>query len=454
MKRDDRDKLVLGSIITFIFLIFQLCTRSIPNNYYQNGINPLIDPIERFKVDQESGNSIVRVKNEDASLAVPFLDKINKFWYVGGQPQIRNAEYIRLISASNPDSNGLIMSNGIGDNTINDFEIIMKFKISSNKDQINTKKATSSSEGLVLLITPENEFLTTDLHSTYSKRQYEINSGGILPSSTDLMGFPKNFPGLSLVLDCYQNDKSTITSAPFFDAFINNDPSKYHYDRFSDGKDSNIIKLNPNHIKLKDSMLSGDDVELRLIYLESINFLKIDIKYESEGNIWIELYQSKNPLFVPKNPKTGQRFIGVGALSNENPVNIDILNIQTNEFHWEGKDESIEESFDYVQKVQLFLQKEFGQRVTMERDEFIKWKYLKAQPSYKHTENTRKSTKFKKDKITNQTLPTRIARGLFKVVLYVLILAFIYLATVYIRVTIRHIKKRNNYNDGLLPRYV
>lgn len=400
---------------------------------------------EKVDISQERRSNIVRIKNYDASLNIPFLDKINKYWYVGGNTQIRNANFIRLTGSGSQNSHGIVMSNGLGDNTIDDFEITLRFKISSNN---NNKRETS--EGLALMIASENKFLKDDLYSSFAKKQYEMNSGGILPGDDNLMGFPKNLPGLALVIDTNDNISNKKVRAPFFSAFVNNNPKEYFYDRESDGENSNVIKLTDKHIKLKKSILEGEVVELRLIYLESISFLKVDVRYTSNENYWIELLQSNAPLYLPKNLETNQRYIGIGALAKENAANIDILNIATNEFHWRGRDEVDEHEFDFAKEIQLFLKEEFGKRTAIEKDNYTKWQLMKAQPSFEFKENVQHE-----DMPNSNNRIGRFFSFILKSFLYLFLTCMLYLLSVYIRVSIKHVNNFGNKRrqSGLLPVY-
>lgn len=209
---------------------------------------------------------VTRVPNNDASLSIPYLNKVNRFWHVGGATQIRNTQSIKLTQDRDQDKHGLVLSNGIGDNTINDFEIVYKFRISHGSD---TK---FMGDGMCFAITPENGFLMQDLKSSYARRQYMMNSHGVIGDNTDLMGFPKNLPGLFVVLDTYRNQGHNHEDVPFMDVFLNVAPESDSYDAKSDGELSTSLRLNTKgHIELKKNILWNEVTKLRIIYLESIS---------------------------------------------------------------------------------------------------------------------------------------------------------------------------------------
>ncbi|EDO18120.1 hypothetical protein Kpol_1031p24 [Vanderwaltozyma polyspora DSM 70294] len=378
----------LATFIVALFILFQIVAQRWSNKRLENELNS-----SNYFGFTDRNSDISKVFNLDASLSVPFLDKINKFWHVRGETQIRNSEFIRLTKAGSHNTHGVVLSNGIGDNTINDFEILVKFRLSRREaSDINNKKNSKSNdmgEGMVFVVTPENDFITKDFTSDAAKEEYMRTSGGVIGHDMTLMGFPRNLPGLALVIDTYQNSKRPTSGAkiPFMDAMLNVDPAKDFYDRDSDGdaSTSTSLKLNDHHIQLNDSIMDGDITTMRIIYLESISFLKVDIKYKSEGDYWIELFHATEDVFIPKNAKTGQRFIGIGAVNGIATENVDILDVQTNEFHWDDHDESSEESYDYVKEVQKYLSQEYGQMISMEMDEYKRWKMIKAQPNYQTT---------------------------------------------------------------------
>lgn len=423
-------KLLVALLIATLFIIFH--QRTDPSNKEISGA---------FNDERILANKplrIQRVFNPDASLSVPFLDKINKYWHVGGSTQIRNFDGIRLTNAQHPTTYGTLLSNGIGDNTINDFETTFNFKISSNSNSL-------IGDGVSFLISSENEFVLKDLRSSFALRQYVLNSGGVMAGDTSLMGFPKNLPGLVIVLDTFSN--TGTNEIPFIDIFLNINPQTDSYELSSDGERSTSKRLNTDHIPLKKSILNGDIVKLKIIYMESVNFLKIDIQYESEGNYWIELFQSDKMVRLPKNSKSGQRYIGVGAMNGYFSESVELFNIHTSEYHWDNGDESIEDTLEYAREAQLFLAREFNHRISMEVDELKRWKMSKSQPNYQ-VYNSKKLNK-------NVSFWSRTLSFIVNIILFVGITVAVYLGSVYIRVSKKHLKnlqKRRRTNSvGLLP---
>ncbi|CDF87420.1 BN860_05952g1_1 [Zygosaccharomyces bailii CLIB 213] len=439
MKRDALNQLGIVVGIVLLFFLGEAGIRSIgresEDGYY---VRP---------------SQVRRYINEDASLHIPFLDKLSKFWYVEGRPEIRNADYVRLTKVGAPVEHGVVVSNGVGDNTINDFEIVVKFRITPKNK--HAKKAgrgpTWMGDGMAIVITPEKDFVNPSRYvSRYAKKQFDINSGGVLLGNTEMMGFPRNLPGLNLVIDTFQNSKSSRAMIPFLDIMINTSPREQYYDAATDGAASTAMKLTQTPIRLKRSVVQGDVTEIRIIYMESINTVKVDVKYAQEGDYWIELYQSRLPVPVPKNRRTGQRYIGIGGLTGELTQTVDVLSVDTSEFHLKDQDESSEDTYDYAKEVQLFLAQEFKQKVSLEEDEFQRWKIMKAQPNFASSDTSPASRPRK---------PRSLLRGGFcwlgkMMALGILIIA-LYLASVYIRVSAKHISKtqrrRRAQSMGLLP---
>lgn len=436
MRRDGSFKLALAIFIAVLFALFQV------GSYYfahRSPSAPFSDPLHPESLFRKS--QIIKTSNKDASLSIPFLDKISKYWYVGGETEVRNAAFIRLTKAGTSNQHGIILSNGIGDNVIDNFEIIVKFRLSTQEKNSEKKKSYPlMGDGMAIAITSEKDFLRKDLHSSYARKLYEINSGGVLVDNKDMMGLPRNLPGVAVIIDTYKNHKGTKTAIPFLDAILNTSPKTQWYDLASDGRETTALKLNQNHIRLKQSIVEGDVTQLRIIYLESINFLKIDIQYSKEGNYWIELFQTHDIPPLPVNKETGQRYIGISALTGEITETVDVLGAETNEFHWEGKDESVEESFDFAKEMQLFLAQEYNQKIALEKDEFQKWKMLKSQPNYH----------------TNEQKPAEIIKFSFMKtsVIFFSIITIIYLVSVYVRVSMKHFirtKRKRAKSTGFLP---
>ncbi|QLQ78550.1 hypothetical protein HG537_0A07970 [Torulaspora globosa] len=382
-------------------------------------------------IDTDSASvrsQIQRVPNWDASLSIPFLDKVSKFWYVGGDTEIRNNEFVRLTRAGSGGHHGLILSNGLGDNTIDNFETVVKFRILPNI-------GTLVGDGMAIVITPEKDFLLQDLVSSYARRQYEINSGGVAAGDTQMMGLPRNLPGLAVIIDTYKNYGKTRTPVSFLDVLLNTSPSTQAYDADTDGAKTSAIKINRNKIRLKRSVITGETVQLRLIYIESENFLKIDIQYTGEGDYWIELLRTHLPTVLPRNMESNQRYIGISASTGELSQAVDILGIQTNEYHLEGNDDL---SKDFLREIELFYLQEFNDKIAMEKDEFQRWKMAKSRP--KSQANQEVSAK-----------PKRHASFVQRPAFFLMILICIYLASVYIRVSIKHFLNANQ-RSRILPR--
>lgn len=133
---------------------------------------------------------------------------------------------------------------------------------------------------------------------------------------------------------------------------------------------------------------------------------------------------------------------------------VELLDVSTSEFHWNNKDESIEDTYDYVKEAELFLEQEFGEVLDMEPDEFIKWKMVKAQPNLNVVAPP-----------PGQPVSGRPHSRLFSAVLvvwhyseFLLLIIGVYLISVYVRVfqkrykRIRFKRQRGkSHSVGLLP---
>ncbi|SCW03240.1 LAFE_0G06084g1_1 [Lachancea fermentati] len=415
------EKQVHGAIILLVFLIFQLAGRYLKQHegdLDSNGLLPRRVP------------RVQRYHNSDASLCAPFLDKINEYWITKGEPQIRNYEDIRLTSRGRVGQYGVVMSNGVGDNTVDDFEIEVTFKIYNDRSKPkNTQQLIG--DGMAIVISPEKDFMSHNMLSSYARKQYEHNSGGILGNDRTMMGFPKNLPGLAIVVDTYRNSKKTKLQPPFLSLMLNIDPEQHHYSPETDGEESTGYSLKPL-TKLKKSLVTGAVTKLRIIYLESIGFLKIDMDYSSNGN-WIEIYQKDSGLFLPKNMKTGQRFIGVGASTGELTETVEIKRVDTYEFHWEGHDE---DNYDYVEEMKFFLAHEYGEYVNLGHDDFANWKMARAE-----------GLEF--DSLASQQ--DQKSGYFFFLFKWCIILFSIYMLSVYVRVSLRRLKMvKQKHKHGLL----
>lgn len=401
-------------------------------------------------------SKVRRVFNPDSSLSVPFLDKISRFWHIGGTAEVRNMRSITLTTAGQSGKHGLVLSNGIGDNIITDFEIIVDFKIygRGRDPYIGRDPKARIGDGMAVVITPENGFLMQDLVSSFSQRQYEINSGGVNSRNSEMMGLPNNLPGLAVILDTYINSYKTDVGAPFLDVIINRDPAKNSYSVSSDNADSTSEKLNNEHIKLKRSSVTGDKSRLRIIYSETIGFLKVDIQYEEEGAYWIELFQKKGVL-LPKNSENGQRYVGISAMTGDASETVEIFKVETNEFHWDKQPDNedvtsddnnpTENTYDYAIELQNFLSNELGQRIALEKDDFTRWKMKISQPNFQ--------VDLPEDDIKNNRGKTHESNSKMKYIVAVLFFVLIYFCSVYIRVTTKHLRRRRrkSRSDGLLP---
>ncbi|CAB4254596.1 similar to Saccharomyces cerevisiae YKR044W UIP5 Protein of unknown function that interacts with Ulp1p, a Ubl (ubiquitin-like protein)-specific protease for Smt3p protein conjugates [Maudiozyma barnettii] len=418
-----RNKFGIAVIISLLFFIFH--THNNTNEY--NGIHI---PTLRQNLGKpnfaRSYNSLIRVRNTDVTLSAPYLDKINKNWHVGGSTMIRNNGFIQLTRSGETNRAGSLLSNGVGDNKINNYETVYDFKLQD-----------SHGDGMAFVMTSENGFIWRDLTSSYALRQYMTNTNGILPNDITMMGFPKNLPGLAIILQT-----NTVTGIPECDIYLNLDPSQHSYDFESFGRDSSSIKLNQYSIRLNENILNGQRTRLRIIYLESIRFLKIDISY-TQGRNWEELYINQDlPWDLPKNRRSGERYIGVSSLAKHNSQSVSLFSIWTNEFHWSNnRDETMEIANDEFKKDALnFIQREYGVVVTT------------------NTKNIQKQVP------TKQQSPWFQSFGWIwlKIIAIIIILMIIYLMSIYLRVITKHVhklkkkrlrrlRKKNNKDDMLLP---
>lgn len=436
-------------LICVLFGTFQLLMGT--GELHSGGMGSVVRP----EPENHRSNDRVRVKkvfNPDASLSVPFLDKINKYWHIGGTAEVRNMKSIMLTSAGQSGKHGVVLSNGIGDNTITDFEIVVDFRIYGREQ----RQSSHIGDGMAIVITPENGFLVRDLVSSFSRKQYEINSGGVHAKNVDLMGLPNNLPGLALVFDTYKNNYRTDVEIPYLDLILNTDPQKDMYSVNTDNLESTSKKLTPKHIKLHPSTIKGDITKLRIIYSETIGFLKVDIQYQKEGDYWIELYQSNEKIYLPKNKSSGQRFIGISALTGDATENVEILAVSTNEYHWNSYEREIQDSttndnlprsYEYAQALKNYLLNEFGHRIALEKDDYTRWKMKMAQPNYENDLN---------DRVENQHVNNNKhqSKSSSRYIILLLFLVLIYISSVYIRVTKKHLrrlKRRRATSQTLLP---
>ncbi|SMN19311.1 similar to Saccharomyces cerevisiae YKR044W UIP5 Protein of unknown function that interacts with Ulp1p, a Ubl (ubiquitin-like protein)-specific protease for Smt3p protein conjugates [Maudiozyma saulgeensis] len=419
-----RNKIGIAVIISLLFFIFHTHNNT---NEYTNGI---YIPTLRQKLDQptfshirRAYNGLIKVRNNDVSLFAPYLDKINNNWHVGGSTMIRNNGFIQLTRSGETNRAGSLLSNGVGDNKINNFETVYDFKLQD-----------SHGDGMAFVMTSENGFIWKDLTSSYALRQYLINTNGILPNDITMMGFPKNLPGLAIILRT-----NTMSQIPECDIFLNLDPSQHSYDFESSGRDSSSIKLNQYSIHLNKNLLNGQRTRLRVIYLESISFLKIDISY-TQGQTWEELYINLNLSWeLPKNQRSGERYIGISSLAKHNSQSVSLFSIWTNEFHWSNnRDETMEITNDEFKKDALnFIQSEYGV-------------VIKSGSSGDTTNQPKTQTSWIRS----------FGWIWLKIIGIIIILVIIYLMSIYLRVIKKHIHKlkkkrlrrmhKKNYKDNML----
>lgn len=428
MRNDGPFKLLLGVSIAAIFALFQVGA----NHWANDGASKSSHFVRE--------SQIRKVHNRDASLNIPFLDKISKHWYVGGETEIRNTRSIRLTRAGGTDQHGLILSNGMGDNTIDNFETVVTFRISP---QEGSGSQALVADGVAIVVTAEKDFLRQDLVSSYARKQYELNSGGVQAGDTSMMGLPANLPGMAIVIDTFKNQPKTSATVPFMDILLNTSPRTQSYDLDSDGAGTTALKLNQGRIRLKKSMVQGDLTRLRLIYLESENFLKVDIQYAEEGDYWIELFQThlKEPL--PRDDETNQRYIGVSALTGEISQTVDVLSVETNEFHLKDMDDT---SSDFLREIELYFIQEYNEKIALEEDSHQKWKMSKSQPRYETDQNASGGAATKREH--------RLGQFAKNFSVFFIIITIVYLASVYIRVSMKHVirsKRHRSKSVGLLP---
>ncbi|AGO12791.1 AaceriADR324Wp [[Ashbya] aceris (nom. inval.)] len=361
---------VTSILVVITFVVFHLMFPALDLDQGDPATQGL-SVVDRWIKEQESqALRVNRFYNGDASLMAPFLDKINKYWHVSGTAQIKNWEHIELSLRGQKDRWGVLLSNGIGDNTIDDFETIVDFSIDTQAYN------AAVGDGMAIVITSQQDYMREDLHSSYARKQYMLNNALELDNH-DLMGFPRNLPGLAIVLDTYKNDPETKLIPPFISMYLNQNPSKEYYDAASDGRRSTSLQLMqlPAHI-------SNGRSKIRIIYLESVGFLKVDIDYSGKGQ-WIQLFKQATGVQLPKNPATGERYIGIGSRTGTYSQTVILHNVETYEYHWASSTSAEgaegEDTFDYVQEITKFLKWQLGESIKMEEDEYLKWSLLRTQ---------------------------------------------------------------------------
>lgn len=459
-----RKFLIAFAITLSVILLKQIST----NNDFNNNNKNITEAILRKQQftnyqfhNQHINDRKLRIKknwNSDASLMAPYLDKLNKFWHVSGSTEIRNHKGVKLTTLYKPHTYGTIISNGIGDNTINDFETTFKFNVLKAKDQI-------PGDGFSFIISSENEFALRDLRSSFALRQYLITSKGVMGQDTSMMGFPKNLPGLAIVIDTYANLEENVEKVPFANIYVNFNPQRAAYDLKSDGLRSSSRQLNKNAIPLKKEIMEGIDTEIRVIYLESISFLKIEIRYsnynnkdlENEG--WIELFHNDGSnILIPKDHVTGQRYIGMGALTGELTESVELISVKTYEFHWNNGNEKMEDTFEYAKEAVELIKREYQTHIELEENSFKKWKMVKHKELDDNMSNT-----FDNLQLNTPSRWITMRRIFLIIVVLPMIIIMLYFFTLYIRVAKKHFKKirkrrhsdnftaNGKYHDYALP---
>lgn len=454
-------KFTIAMVITLSVIIlrqFNFNTDFVGNNNITNNI--VQNNYEKLKLNRDSENyssnnrklKINKIWNPDASLMAPYLDKLNKFWHVGGSTEIRNLQGVKLTTLYKPHTHGTIISNGIGDNTINDFETTFKFNILKAKDQI-------PGDGITFIISSENEFALRDLRSSFALRQYLITSKGVMGQDTSMMGFPKNLPGLAIVIDTFANLDENIEKVPFANIYVNFNPQRSAYDLKSDGLNSSNRRLNKVPIPLNKEIMEGTDTEIRVIYLESISFLKIEIRYSQDNNKdlvnegWIEIYNNDGSnILLPKHHVTGQRYIGMGALTGELTETVELISVKTFEFHWNNGNEKMEDTFEYAQEAIELIKREYKTHIKMEPNSFKRWKMVKHQ-ELDDMANTKTNVNYDKSQFKWISLKNII----MLIIIIPVILILIYFISLYIRVATKHFKKvqkrRYSNSTGVNKKY-
>ncbi|AMD19108.1 HBR207Wp [Eremothecium sinecaudum] len=308
-----------------------------------------------------------RFHNKDASLSPPYLDKVNKYWHVKGSTVIKNWDEIRLTSGGEKNRWGVLLSNGMGDNVIDNFEVVVDFSL----DATGTEKARGA--GMVILVTSHHEYMTKRLHSGYARQQFQLSTA-LEIENHDLMGFPRNMPGLAIVIDTFKDDPGSRAQPPNLKLFLNDNVREQYYDLASDGERSTSKNL-------ITAPMPTEEIRhrIRIIYLECIGYLKVDIDYGAKDR-WKEIFRQEKNLKLPKNARNGQRYIGVGALNGEHSQNVKLHNVDTSEYQWvKGEnDRQLENSFSYAKEITRFLNWELGEHIKMEEDDYAKWAEIKS----------------------------------------------------------------------------
>lgn len=148
----------------------------------------------------------------------------------------------------------------------------------------------------------------------------------------------------------------------------------------------------------------------------------------------------KEPL--PRNDETNQRYIGISALTGELSQTVDILSVETNEFHLKDKDDT---SNDFAKEIELYFIQEYNEKIALEEDSEQRWKMSKSQPRYEVNEINEMPAK-KQVHGKSQFLKNFIV--------FFIIITTLYLASVYVRVSMKHVissKRHRSKSVGLLP---
>ncbi|CCH59490.1 hypothetical protein TBLA_0B06680 [Henningerozyma blattae CBS 6284] len=421
-------------------------------------------------------SKVVNFFNSDASLSQPFLDRVNEFWHIGGTTQIRNSEFIRLVKSGVRNSNGVVISNGIGDNIIDDFEITVKLRISEDKltkDYMSSDSTPSANNrnddtsihkglsGFAVMISPENNFIKQNLVSSYAKQQYMINSNGILGQNTYLMGVPRNLPGLALV---YLNDMANKNEK--IDVILNANPSfhwktpgeipsiyltssKFNFEQFWNGQENENYGDNKKTTNKKVSK----NITLRIVYFESVGFLRIDIQNPNNPREWVEIVKQNGNIYLPKNSENDQRYISISGLNTDATQNIDIINVRTEEFHWIYENNIMHpRDKNYINEIKKFL--------------IEKYDFTPAPGTVNmHTQNNNQRDSSSQENVNRNGPDPRshpkernwfvsLIFNILKYIFFLSLLVALYFTSLYLRVSMKHwkwIQTRKHRGSHVLP---
>lgn len=363
-----KNKLLIPLLITGLFIFYQVFYPSQNSNDY-------------FGSNRQS--HISRIYNLDTTLYEPYAN-IRDRWNVHGNVDILQ-DKIEI-------NNGYIITNSVGDRFMDDFEIIMSFRVKESGSifVLGTEEVDFSSDGLYVDFF--NEDIRDDENDSLIKQWYVE------------------------VFTIRNNERINITEE-----------------------------------KIKIDYHNSKYMTVRLIIFENMAYLKLDIDYSNIfASNWNEVFQIKD-LKVAKLPTSvnNQKFTGIKSEGL-----LDLKEIRTNEFHWEEKiskgdieHASIEDTWQYINEIQLFLAQEFGQRISMEMNEFKKLKLIKSQPSLRLNERIYNSEHSNKGFFGNLWSLT------WKLFILIILNVIGYFISVYFRVAKKHINrvKKHRIRGHLLP---